>query len=640
MDALRSHVQPAIERFQREPPFRIGGAAIDPETREITIRENRERIQPQPLRVLMLLHQHQGHVVTRDDIIQKCWDRRIVGDDVINRSILILRRLADRAGGFQIETIPKAGYRLVEDGTAASRRRFSITQVGLGTAAIGAVVFSLMIGAGYTAWRSFGVNKLPLVAIEAADPSPEARSLSRDLLVKLGTLSNVGSGRWRLVEGRTAGQRPDFIFRATGNNAGSETRADLMLLNGKDDTLLWAREFKLAAGRESDIRQYVSLTAGRVLGCMLKARQEGGGLRSDILRLFLNGCAASAETSGEDPLKIVGLMRTVIAQSPDFAPAWAILLPWEAEVYHAALVDNRGVDEARAVLVRDVARARAVDQELPEIGLAELELLPPAAYSRALDILAALKARKPEEPQLWVEDAALLASVGRMSESIASARTAADLDPLSPAVSRQLIQELAWDGSTEAARIALDQAERMWPGTDALRDAQFAYHLRYGDPRIAQALMTEMKDADGRSDAYLLARVDPSPANLERLIEKVRECRRRGDSASFTYAVQALGEFHLNDDALQWLGSYPADMIADSSYVLFRPGMAGVRRDPRFMRVAKRIGLVDYWESSGRWPDFCSESGLPYDCKKEAAKLRLTLSSSSRGSVRATARAT
>lgn len=43
--------------------------------------------------------------------------------------------------------------------------------------------------------------------------------------------------------------------------------------------------------------------------------------------------------------------------------------------------------------------------------------------------------------------------------------------------------------------------------------------------------------------------------------------------------------------------------------------------DPRFMTVAKRLRLVDYWRTSGKWPDFCFGPGLPYDCEKEAAKL-------------------
>jgi hypothetical protein len=68
------------------------------------------------------------------------------------------------------------------------------------------------------------------------------------------------------------------------------------------------------------------------------------------------------------------------------------------------------------------------------------------------------------------------------------------------------------------------------------------------------------------------------------------------------------------------VGLVPTAVIASNSYLLFRPAFAAFRKDPRFMGVAKRIGLVDFWRASGRWPDFCEAPGLPYDCKTEAAK--------------------
>ena len=55
-----------------------------------------------------------------------------------------------------------------------------------------------------------------------------------------------------------------------------------------------------------------------------------------------------------------------------------------------------------------------------------------------------------------------------------------------------------------------------------------------------------------------------------------------------------------------------------------------MRRDPRFMPLVQRLGLVDYWRSSGHWPDFCSEPGLPYDCKAVAAKLTASAPASTR----------
>jgi hypothetical protein len=56
--------------------------------------------------------------------------------------------------------------------------------------------------------------------------------------------------------------------------------------------------------------------------------------------------------------------------------------------------------------------------------------------------------------------------------------------------------------------------------------------------------------------------------------------------------------------------------------VLFRPVTNGARQDPRFLQVAKRLGLLDYWRSTGKWPDFCFAPDLPYECKAEAAKLK------------------
>ena len=62
------------------------------------------------------------------------------------------------------------------------------------------------------------------------------------------------------------------------------------------------------------------------------------------------------------------------------------------------------------------------------------------------------------------------------------------------------------------------------------------------------------------------------------------------------------------------------DSYADSSF-LFWPNLAEFRRDPRFMPLAVQVGLVDYWRSSGNWPDFCTGQTLPYNCQTEANKL-------------------
>ena len=132
MDRPASWRRHAID-LAAERPFRIGGAHIDPVSRDVQFAGGSERLQPQTLKVLIALVRRKGEVVTRAELVDSCWDGRIIGDDVINHSISVLRDFAERAGGFTIETVPKAGYRLVEIGRASAwlgrakldrRRRF------------------------------------------------------------------------------------------------------------------------------------------------------------------------------------------------------------------------------------------------------------------------------------------------------------------------------------------------------------------------------------------------------------------------------------------------------------------------------------------------------------------------------------
>jgi hypothetical protein len=41
------------------------------------------------------------------------------------------------------------------------------------------------------------------------------------------------------------------------------------------------------------------------------------------------------------------------------------------------------------------------------------------------------------------------------------------------------------------------------------------------------------------------------------------------------------------------------------------PQMAPLRADPRFREVVERIGLLQYWKSSRRPPDFCAVEHVP-----------------------------
>jgi hypothetical protein len=42
-------------------------------------------------------------------------------------------------------------------------------------------------------------------------------------------------------------------------------------------------------------------------------------------------------------------------------------------------------------------------------------------------------------------------------------------------------------------------------------------------------------------------------------------------------------------------------------WFLFAPVTRPMRQDPRFVGLANRLGLIEYWRETGKWPDFCTD---------------------------------
>src|SRR5690242_9033994 len=99
------------------PDFTLGLAAISPSSRTIAGPGGTADVEPRVMQVLVVLADAAGHVVTRGTLFDRCWGGVYVGDDSLNRTIGAIRKLAaDIAGGsFEIETIPRTGYRLTGD---------------------------------------------------------------------------------------------------------------------------------------------------------------------------------------------------------------------------------------------------------------------------------------------------------------------------------------------------------------------------------------------------------------------------------------------------------------------------------------------------------------------------------------------
>ncbi len=95
--------------------FYVGTWLVQPSLNRMTAAGRTVQVEPKIMQVLLCLAEQPGTVVLRDVLLDTVWADTVVGEEVLSRSISELRKAFEddaRAPRF-IETIPKAGYRLI-----------------------------------------------------------------------------------------------------------------------------------------------------------------------------------------------------------------------------------------------------------------------------------------------------------------------------------------------------------------------------------------------------------------------------------------------------------------------------------------------------------------------------------------------
>ncbi|MEO0557110.1 MAG: winged helix-turn-helix domain-containing protein [Bacteroidota bacterium] len=95
--------------------FRLAGWTVVPSAHEMVRPGETVHVEPKPMDVLVLLASRAGEAVSRDELMDVVWPGVYVTDHALNRCVSRLRKLFDDnpRDPRVIETIPKAGYRLV-----------------------------------------------------------------------------------------------------------------------------------------------------------------------------------------------------------------------------------------------------------------------------------------------------------------------------------------------------------------------------------------------------------------------------------------------------------------------------------------------------------------------------------------------
>src|SRR5690349_21154630 len=89
---------PGRVELAHELPFTIGALRVEPALRRVERGRERETLEPRIMQVLVALGRANGRIVTREQLVERCWDGRIVSEDAINRAIFRLRQVASSIG--------------------------------------------------------------------------------------------------------------------------------------------------------------------------------------------------------------------------------------------------------------------------------------------------------------------------------------------------------------------------------------------------------------------------------------------------------------------------------------------------------------------------------------------------------------
>jgi tetratricopeptide (TPR) repeat protein len=232
----------------------------------------------------------------------------------------------------------------------------------------------------------------------------------------------------------------------------------------------------------------------------------------------------------------------------------------------------------------------------------------------------------PDAPFVALFLADRLKDAGRMGQALELARQSLARDPYVPAKIALTLRMLEATGQQDEAERMYRQAQHWWPYDSDIFWDRASGIIDRGD---VEALV-RFEDEVGRDNqprgyvpmGALAAAVKAGDvAAAQRTCPRSQQLSFRSDVCMLVLA--RLGD---NDDAFALaerlfpdrVGRTPADeerIWLDSPWVpdtdfLTGPVGAPMRRDPRFLELARRLGLLAYWRS-GRTPDFCKTAPEP-----------------------------
>ncbi len=392
---------------------------------------------------------------------------------------------------------------------------------------------------------------------------------------------------------------------------GKQLRVTAQLIRADDGTHTWSKTYDRGLDNVFAVQDEIARDVAQALSVKLDVttlnRSQGGTTNVDAYDRYLRwrNLYLSDQRSIEISRQQEQLLREAVALDPQFALAWdnlARLLDMGSRFSKGTAAERL---KAEAIQARKRVEALAPDSWMVQRRRA-YSLWGEGKWTEAIAVAKGILDKGPFTREHAEPYGDLIFAVGRFEEGIGLLERVKAIEPLVMFVSRDLQLDYTAVGRFAEAEAEYQRSKSL-DGSHGAPEA-FAF-LRLlaredGDPQALRAVhrrLIELRDPPLPKYVYDLGDKLQDREAMRTILRKAFET---APDRRLQYWADAVGDPELALAAMRayWKGS--SKSFADNSLLFLAPH-SGMRALPGFKELMREVGLVDYWQKTGDWGDFC-----------------------------------
>lgn len=616
--------------------FEMGPWTVLPDRGLLRGGEEEKHLEPLVMEVLVALAVRQGEVVSNDQLADAAWGGRAVMDDPIIRCISLLRReLGDNARAPDyIENIPRRGYRLKMPITVPESELESTDSpihpprpayylpllAGFAAVVVIAIIALLRSGPEVVNGEIMSLAVFPLECAE--DDKIVCYSVTEELIGKLLQAKDVDKNI-KVVRSREpypAGGLPgegsqsldvDGVFIGSLSRTGEDIHIYAEILNAQNESIFWSDTYD---GKRSDVIDIRADLADDVVAGLL-----GEGAKSltansrpqsfEALDTYTTGQHEFAKRSADGIREAIKLFAKTIDLDPNFGPAYVRL------AYAYALLPEYSTASRTLMYEKAIMTANkgvAIDPSIA--GPAEtvygfIKHKRGQWTSAEQSHLTAINSSTvyPISHQLYSR---LLASVGRLEESLEHAQKAREIDPQQAVLISRVAVAYLWLDDLENAQLYFERSAARTEYQSSSHDLAYALFLiRKGEYSKAEREAIRGLEKNGQDASW-----------VPTVFEGIHNPDKYDEAHDIVERIAASGKMNPGVEITLWALLKDGDRAMEvarglkegeifEAEIMFTPTYSVLREHPDFPELLDAIGLTEYWKNAG-----CSWDGSRVSC--------------------------